>query len=125
MKHKLQVYYQPKANSEIKSLSISYYDFDLEHHTYRHKIVLEKGGEKYKIKNYWGTLNGLLPKLEKIDLQKYPKTEVDKNEDYFYIKTDDCDYITNSADDIVDILELVQFYEVLNYDISKYKKEGE
>ena len=125
MKYKLQVYYQPAKNSDIKSLSISYYDFDLQHHTYRHKIVLEKGGEKYKIKNYWGTLNGLLSKFEKIDLQNYPKTEVDKSKDYFYIKMDDHDYMTNSAEDIQDILDLIRFNEVLNYDMSKYKKEGE
>ena len=123
MSYKLQVYYQPAKNSDIKSLTISYYDFDLEHKTFRHKIVLEKGGEKYKIKTYWGTLNGLIPKIESINLQKYPKTEVDKNKDYFYIKMDDCDYATNSAEDIQDILELVQFYEVLNYDIKKYEKE--
>jgi hypothetical protein len=74
MKYKLQVYYQPQDNSDTKSLSISYYDFDMEHHTYRYKVVLEKGEAKYKIKEFWGTLNGLIPKLNKINLQNYPKS---------------------------------------------------
>jgi hypothetical protein len=123
MQNKLQVYYQPKANSDIKSLSISYYDFDEQHCTYRYKVVLEKDGEKYKIKKYWGNFPAFLRKFSQIDLSKYPKTDVDKSEDYFYIKFGNMDYITNHAEDIADILSLVHFYEVLDYDISMYKKE--
>lgn len=123
MKYKLQVYYEPKTNSEIKSLSITYCDFDLQHHTHKYKVVMEKGGAKYKIKQYLDTSDRLLSKLATINLKEYPKTDVDKTQDYFYIKMDDCDYATNCTTDIQDILDFIKFYEVLNYDISKYEKE--
>ena len=120
---KIQVYYQPEKNSgNIKSLSISYYDFNEKELTYRHKITLERDDGKYKIKGYYGSLPAILP-LRKITLSDRPHHEVDKNLAYFYVKTEVEEYLTNDRKDIEDILNFIHFDEVLNYDISKYKKE--
>ena len=125
MENKLQIYYQPAKNENalMKSLSISYYEFDVEHNTYREKIVLEKDGEKYKIKRYWGTLGSFLPKISKINLSQYPKTEVDLDKEYFYVKFGDQILATNNKEDIADILSIVNFDEILAYDITQYQRK--
>ena len=50
---KLQIYYQPIQDNpdHLKSLTISFYDFDEVAGTYKKKIVLEQDGSKDKIKN--------------------------------------------------------------------------
>lgn len=123
MEHKIQVYYQPHNNQNMKSLTISYYDVDVDKLTYRFKVVLERDDGKYKIKEYWGNLGSILPGLKSVDLTKYPVCTVDKNKEFFYIKTASSEYLTNNREDIEDILKLVHFEQVLNFDISKYKKE--
>lgn len=123
MEHKIQVYYQPCNNPNMKSLTISYYDVDIEKLTYRFKVVLERDDGKYKIKEYWGNLGSILPGLKAVDLTKYPAQTVDKSQEFFYIKTASSEYLTNNRADIEDILKLVHFERVLNFDISKYKKE--
>lgn len=120
---KYQVYYQPKKNtSDIKSLSISYYDIDEDTKTYRFKVVLERADGKYKIKEYWGCL-GTVIKLRGVDMTTLPKRDVDKDDTYFYIKTATHEYMTNNRADIEAILGIVQFDTILKYDISKYYKE--
>ena len=120
---KFQLYYQPKKNtSDIKSLSISYYDIDDQTCTYRMKIVLERADGKYKIKKYLGSMGAIL-NWRKIDMDALPKTEVNKDESYFYIKTATHDYMTNNRDDIAEVLKVVNFDTILTYDINEYIRE--
>jgi hypothetical protein len=121
---KLQVYYQPiQTNPDhLESLTISYYDFDEKTCTYKEKIVLERGGEKYKIKRYIGHLPAIKPFLEKLDLANYKASDVNPGDRYFYIKYGDKVLATSNDDDIKDILEFIHFDTVLGYDLSEYKK---
>jgi hypothetical protein len=124
MYDKLQIYYQPangNANG-IKSLTVSFYEFDPPHNTYKQKIVLEIGDAKYKIKRYTGGYGALEPKLAAIDLIKYPQNRVSFAEDYFYIKFGDQVLTTNNKAEIQDLLDAFGFDTVLSYDISQYKK---
>lgn len=120
---KYQLYYQPKKNtSDIKSLSISYYDIDDKTCTFRMKIVLERADGKYKIKKYLGSMGSIL-RWRNVDISALPQTDADKEQAYFYIKTASHDYMTNNKDDITEILNIVNFDTILKYDISEYTKE--
>lgn len=121
---KLQIYYQPiqKDPEHLESLTISYYDFEEKTCTYREKIVLEKGGEKYKIKRWLGQLGGIRPFLEKLDLKKYTASDVNPGDAYFFIKHGENSLATSNREDIEDILKFCQFDKVLSYDLSEYKK---
>lgn len=124
MHDKLQIYFQPAADNAdgIKSLTISYYEFDIQHRTYKEKIVLEKDGEKYKIKRYMGTLTSILNSLENLDLSKRPKEDVDFTKDYYHIKFGDNAYATNDTEKIRDILDFMHFDKVMKCDLSEYQK---
>lgn len=121
MQNKFQIYYQPeKGNLEgIKSFTVSYYDFDFEHNTYRRKMVLEKDDQKYKIKEFWGNI-GVFKIINAIDFSKLPKDDVDYDKAYFYIKYGDNIYATNNKESIKDILDSLFFDSLLSTDIAKY-----
>lgn len=121
---KLQVYFQPVQTDpeHLESLTISLYDFDEKTYTYREKIVLERGGEKYKIKKWWGQLGAIRPFLEKLDLSNYTASDVNPGEAYFYIKHGDKVLATSKREDIADILEFCHFDKIAAYDISEYQK---
>jgi hypothetical protein len=124
MKDKLQIYYQPaQPNAEaFKSLTISYYEFDEQHRTFKQKIILEKAGEKYKIKRWIGQLGSIKPFLEELDLSNYKSSSVQSDEAYFYIKYGDQTLSTSNREDIKELLKWIRFDEILSYDLSEYKK---
>ena len=124
MLQKLQIYYQPVQTHPdfLESLTISYADFDEQHKTYRQKIVLEKNGEKYKIKRYNGSLGGIKVWLETLDITKYKSTDVNPGDAYFYIKHGDKFMATSNAEDIRELLNWVHFDDILGYDLSEYNK---
>lgn len=121
---KFQIYYQPKENSleGFKSLTISYYEFDEKHQTYRQKIVLEKDGAKYKIKKYLGAFGAIKPFLQNLALDSYKSSDVNPGDEYFYIKYGDKTIMTSDREDISSILNFARFDEILKYDLSEYKK---
>lgn len=121
---KLQIYFQPiqKDPDHLESLTISYYDFDEKTCTYREKIVLEKGGNKYKIKRWLGQLGAIKPFLEKLDLKNYKASDLNPGDAYFYIKYGEQVLATSNQDDIEDILSFCHFDDIIAYDLSQYKK---
>lgn len=121
---KLQLYYQPSKNNpdDIKSLSISYYDSNPEDNTYKQKIVLEKNGEKYKIKRCVNKLNEIVPFIDQLSLFNYKDGNVDFEQSYYHVKFGDGVYITNNAEDIRDLLNFMNFDEVMRYDANMYQR---
>lgn len=121
---KLQIYYQPiqKDLEHLESLTISYYDFDEKTHTYRQKIVLEKGGEKYKIKRWLGQLGAIKPFLNELDLRNYQSSDVNPGDEYFYIKYGEQVLATSKREDIQAILNWCRFDDIIGYDLKEYKK---
>lgn len=122
--YKLQIYYQPvqKNHAHLESLTISFSEFNEAQNTFKKKIVLERDGVKYKIKEYPKTLNEIIPFLSTLDITKYNSSDVNKEESYFFIKYDDKTISTSNAEDIKELLEWADFYSILAYDIDKYKK---
>lgn len=120
---KLYIYYQPVQDEPdvANSFSLSYYEFDVLHNTYRSKIVREQDGKKYKIKRYMGDLGAIIPLLEKIDLSQYPAQEVDFNLPYFYIKYGAQSYSTNDKSVIQGLLNDFRFDDFFNYPIAQYQ----
>ena len=120
---KLQIYYQAsKTDKNMKSLTISYYDFDEQTNTFKQKIVLEKDHDKYKIKRMYGWLGNIRPFMESIDLKKCNSSQPAPDDAYFYIKYGDQTLTTNNPDDIRSLLDWVKFDEIITYDLSMYTK---
>jgi hypothetical protein len=120
---KLHVYFQPVQGSpeSTKSFSISYYDFDTPHNTYRIKVVREEVDAKYKIKMYMGDLGSLIPLLKNLNLNNMPKNNADLTLPYFYVQWGSESYTTNDKVSIQKILDIVRFDEFYNYELSQYK----
>lgn len=123
MFEKLQIYYEPGDNSEhqFKSLSVKYSEFDEENNTYKKKIVLEKNGEKYKIKQYLDFAS-IKPFLYSLNLDNYTSSGVQEDSGYFYIKFGEQRFSTSNKEDIREILEWAGFDEILGYELDKYEK---
>jgi hypothetical protein len=124
MLQKLQIYYQPvQTNPDfLESLTVSYYDFDEEHNTYRQKIVLEKDGVKYKIKHYLGSLNAIRSFIETLDITKYKSSDINSGDAYYYVKHGDKFLATSNLEDIRELLDWARFDEIREYSLDKYEK---
>lgn len=119
---KLQVYYQTYKNNVFhESLTISFYDFDEQTNTYKQKIILEKNGEKYKIKRL-NTLDDIKEFINNLDLTKFNCEKVNTDESYFYIKHGNQTLMANNAEDIRELLDWMQFDEIAKYDLDMYTK---
>ena len=122
MKNKFQIFYQPRKSKrkEIESFSISYYDFDFDSKTYTEKLVLEKGGEKYKIKRCCEGLDELMSILSNIDITTYKeKDDVNMLSEVYCMQCDEHNYSTNDISDIEEILEQIHFYDKLEEHLSE------
>lgn len=124
MLNKLQIYHQPiQTNPEhLESLTISYYDFDETHNTYKQKIVLERDGVKYKIKKCVGALGAIKPFLTALDIYKFSSADVNPGDAYYYVKHGDKSLATSNADDIKELLDWARFEEIAGYDLDMYQK---
>lgn len=121
---KLQIYYQPVQDNpdHLKSLTLSFYDFDETARTYKKKIVLEQCGNKYKIKEILTNLDEISELINSVDFKKYTATDVNPGDPYYFIKKGDLSFATSSTASIQELLDAVHFDEILGYDISLYKK---
>ena len=121
---KLQIYYQPVQDNpdHLKSLTLSFYDFDEVAGTYKKKIVLEQNGSKYKIKNVLTNLEEIRVLIDSVDFANYTATDVNPGDPYYFIKKGDRSLATGNASSIQALLDAVHFDEILGYDISLYKK---
>lgn len=121
---KLQIYYQPPQDNpdHLKSLTLSFYDFDETAGTYKKKIVLEQDGSKYKIKDVLTNLEEIRKLIDSVDFAKYTATDVNPGDPYYFIKKGDLSFATGNASSIKALLDAVNFDEILAYDLSLYKK---
>lgn len=126
MLQKLQIYFQPVQTNpdHLESMTISYYDFDEERNTYKQKIVLEKDGAKYKIKNVRDNLDEIKSFLESLDISKFNSTDVGNGDAYFYVKHGDQFIATSNADDIRELLDWAKFDEIQGYGLEEYQKRN-
>lgn len=124
MLQKLQIYYQPVQTNpdHLESFTVSYYDFDEGCKTYKEKIVLEKDGAKYKIKNVRDNLDEIKPFLESLDISKFNSTDVNPGDAYFYVKHGDRFIATSNAEDIRELLDWAGFVKIQGYGLEKYTK---
>ena len=124
MLNKLQVYYQPiqRHPDFHESLTISLYDFDEANDTFVQKIVREYLGAKYKIKKEMRGIDSIRAMLSTLDLSKYNSTDISSGDAYYYIKFGDHFLATSNAEDIRDILDFVQFDEIVGYSLDEYEK---
>lgn len=118
-----QIYYQPGKNSDsdIKSISLKLYEFDVPHSCYRKKIVLEKGDKKYKIKKYTGGIVPILNDIATINFDAYEKETVNYDDEYYMIRFGDKKIETNNKAKIQSILSDFNFDLIETEDLSEYK----
>lgn len=122
MFNKLQLYYQPGNRTKILSLSISISELNEKENTYKHKITFERTDGKYKKKEIRTGLDAMLSSIEPhINISGLTRHEIDMEKDYFYLKCDG-EYTTNDKQDIEGLLQALDFYNILNHDMSTYKK---
>lgn len=120
---KFTLYYQPKTRvgEEIRSLSISFYDFEPSGN-YKKKVVLEKtNGEKYKIKE---TLTGYNEFLQKINAQLLVITKeecVDTTDNYFYVQYGEHVLETNNKKNVQPLLDTIGFDDIWAQEVHKYQ----
>lgn len=122
MFNKLQLYYQPANRTEILSLSISISELNEKENTYKHKVTFERVDGKYKKKEIRTGLDEMLSSLEPhINASNFTKHEIDMEKDYFYFKCN-WEYATNDKQDIEGLLQALDFYNIINHDMTTYKK---
>lgn len=121
---KLQIYYQPVQTNpdHLESLTVSIYEFNETENTYKKKIVWEKDGSKYKIKEVLTDLDFVREKLSVLDIASYKSTDVNPGDAYYFVKHGDLSMATSNPNDIKDLLDWFGFDEIVKYDESRYVK---
>ena len=115
---KLMFYYEPAGkNPYTRSYTLSFSRLDSESNTYKQKAILQHWSDKrnnleeYKLKEVHIGVDKLLEKIEKIDFDKEysaPKS----GEETMYIYYGDKKIATSNIDEVRDILNMFNFFEL-------------
>lgn len=126
MVKKFQIYYSPKNNLDVYSFTLSFSRINEDDDTYKLKIIKEikKNSfqiETYKIKEFHFNAKEIINKINQIDFEEKYDSYCN-GDDMYYIQYEDKKITTSNKQQIEYILDLFNFDELYNINISQYDK---